>query len=286
MKNHFNEKAMLVVLNISFWASRKHDKKVSQEVADDHGTDVNVGRYRKNLLPFDAPSYKAVINALGNARVENYNHTLPWSNDGARILPAANFERYTEAMRSKKVEFDKAVKTFLEDYPVLRDKAKESLKTMYRPEDYPTVGEIERRFSFSTKVFPLPAGEDFRVELASDDVSEIRGQIEQEIKLAVADAMKDAYGRLHEVVSRMAARLSDKEARFKRSLVENIAELCDILPSLNLTGDAELTRLIDDSKAKLTRYDADTLREDSKLRDRVARDAKQIENDLAAFMAR
>lgn len=286
MGNSLNRKAMLVTLNISYWSSRKYDKKVSQEVADSHNTDQKVGRYRKNLLPVDAPSYQAVRNAISAARDEHYKHSLPWSSDGARILPAANFERYGEAMRAKRSAFDKAVQVFIAEYPTLREQAKGALNTMYQAEDYPVPADIVHRFGFSTKVFPLPSGEDFRVELTDVDVSGIRAQIEEETKAAVAEGMKDAYGRLHEVVARMAARLGDSSSKFKNSLVGNVRELCDLLPSLNLTGDADLTRLLSDVKGKLTTFEAEDLRDDSGLRRKVAQDARQIEHDLSAFMGR
>ncbi len=284
--NSLNRKAMLVTLSISYWSSRKYDRKVSQEVADTHKTDQRAGRYRKNLLPVDAPSYQGVRNTISAARDEHYKHSLPWSSDGARILPAANFERYAEAMRSKRAAFDKAVQVFIAEYPALREQAKEALNTMYQAEDYPMPSEIPQRFGFATKVFPLPAGEDFRVELTDVDTTEIRAQIERETKAAVAEGMKDAYGRLHEVVARMAARLGDPDGKFKNSLVENIRELCDLLPSLNLTGDTQLTRLVNDAKKMLTTNEADDLRNDAALRNKVAYDARRIEHDLAAFMGR
>lgn len=282
--NSLNRKAMLVTLNISYWSSRKYDRKVSQEVADSHKTDQRAGRYRKNLLPVDAPSYQAVRNAISAARDEHYKHSLPWSSDGARILPAANFQRYADAMREKRAAFDKAVREFIVEYPTLREQAKEALNTMYQSEDYPVPADIVDRFGFATKVYPLPSGEDFRVDLTNVNVGDIRNQIEQETKAAVAEGMKDAYARLHDVVSRMSARLGDPDGKFKNSLVGNIRELCDLLPSLNLTGDVELTRLVGDVKKKLTANEAEDLRDDPTLRKKVADDARQIEHDLAAFM--
>lgn len=282
--NSLNRKAMLVTLNISYWSSRKYDRKVSQEVADSHKTDQRAGRYRKNLLPVDAPSYQAVRNTISAARDEHYKHSLPWSTDGARILPAANFQRYADAMREKRAAFDKAVREFIVEYPALREQAREALNTMYQSEDYPPPADIVDRFGFATKVYPLPSGEDFRVDLTNVNVGDIRNQIEQETKAAVAEGMKDAYARLHDVVSRMSARLGDPDGKFKNSLVGNIRELCDLLPSLNLTGDVELTRLVGDVKKKLTVNEAEDLRDDPTLRKKVADDARQIEHDLAAFM--
>ena len=48
--NTLSEKAMLVNLNIRQWRAQKHDKNVSEEVAQNHGTTPDVGRYNKLLV--------------------------------------------------------------------------------------------------------------------------------------------------------------------------------------------------------------------------------------------
>ena len=44
------EKAMLAAVHISIWTAVKHDRKVSREVADQHGAHQGAGRYNKQLL--------------------------------------------------------------------------------------------------------------------------------------------------------------------------------------------------------------------------------------------
>ena len=43
-------RAMLVELQVSQWTARKYDRKVSNEVAEQHGAEHDMGRYNKNLL--------------------------------------------------------------------------------------------------------------------------------------------------------------------------------------------------------------------------------------------
>lgn len=47
-------KAMLCWLSISDWDGFAYDRTVSEEIADLHGAEKDVGRYRKRLLPKDA----------------------------------------------------------------------------------------------------------------------------------------------------------------------------------------------------------------------------------------
>ena len=156
-------KAMLVDLSIRAWSARKFDRKITEEVAQRHGTTEKVGRYNKNLLPFDAASYEAIWAVAGAARGEHYEQTLPWSDDGPRILTAANFMFYMDKSRARRRAFEGAVATFLPEYPGLKKKSEEISKGMYNAEDFPDQADMATRFEFSVKVFPLPSGEDFRV---------------------------------------------------------------------------------------------------------------------------
>ena len=43
------ERAMLAAVHISIWTAVKHDRKVSREVAEQHGAHAGAGRYNKKL---------------------------------------------------------------------------------------------------------------------------------------------------------------------------------------------------------------------------------------------
>ena len=47
------ERAMLAAIHISVWTAIKHDRKVSREVAEQHGAYAGAGRYNKQLLRED-----------------------------------------------------------------------------------------------------------------------------------------------------------------------------------------------------------------------------------------
>lgn len=281
---NLSTKAMLVSLTLTAWTARKYDKKVSKEVADAHNADTHVGRYNKNLLPVDAPSYKAVQHALNATRIYHYEQTLPWSNDGARILPALNYLEYTQGLRRKFSAIDNAVSDFVDDYPKLVANAQRTLNGLFRQEDYPSQADLRKRFTRETKILPLPDAYDFRVSLNDEDIASIRDAIERDTNASVEQAMRDLYDRLHAAVSRMVERLSDTEAVFRDSLVQNIRELCDIMPRLNLTGDTTLDELRARVEAELTEFEPNELRESKALRAEIARKAAKIQNDMQAFM--
>ncbi len=273
-------------LSISRWGARKYDHKISKDVAEEHKTTENAGRYNKNLLPFDADSHKKVYQAIGQAKDEHYTQTLPWTDEGWRILAATNYMAYTEAMRKHRSNFEKAVAAFLSKYPELHRKAKEGNPSMYRAEDYPSVDQLKYKYAFNLRVIPMPDPQDFRVSLGSDEVKQIRSQIERDTFDAVQEAVKDLYSRLHKAVHHMQEKLSTKEPRLYNSMVGNLRELCELVPRLNFTNDPKLEELRAQIEKALVIHEVEELREDKKLRGKVAKSAAKIEADIAAFMGR
>ncbi len=286
MENKLNTRAMLVALSVRMWLARKYDRKVSDEIAEKHKASKDAGRYNKNLLPVEAPSYKAIAQAMQKARSFHYEQTLPWSDEGSRILTAENYMAYTEGMREHRNEFEVAVAQFLPEYPSLHEAAKRVSGSLFKEEDYPRISDLPGKFGFNMKFFPLPDAGDFRVNLKSGDVDSIRQQIEHDTHAAIEEAVGDLYKRLHVAVSHMTEKLSDKDGKFKNTLVSNVQEICDLIPRLNLTKDRKLDQMRRDIEGTLTAYEADDLRTDKKLRKKVAAKAQEIENDLAAFMGR
>ena len=109
-----------------------------------------------------------------------------------------------------------------------------------------------------------------------DEVARIRKDIEARSTAATETAMADLWTRLHDVVSKMAERLGTKDAIFRDSLVDNVAELVDLLPRLNLTGDARLDAMRREVADKLLVYEPETLRKDGGARKETARAAEDI----------
>jgi hypothetical protein len=266
-------RAMLASLRISSWSARKYDKKVTKETNDAHGADADAGRYNKMLLPGDASSYKALTSHIAATRVLHYEQTLAWSDDGWRLLPVANYTKYTDKLRAAKHTYDALLADFLSDYPALQQAARVKLNGMYRDEDYPS--NVASKYGFGIEYNPVPAGGDFRVELSQSEIDIIATRTESRIKNAFEDAHKDAVKRLYDCVSRIHERLAQPEAIFRDSLITNAQELTDVLSRLNIANDVNLESLRR-ATASLATVSPDTLRNDAVTRIQTANDAQSI----------
>jgi hypothetical protein len=148
---------------------------------------------------------------------------------------------------------------------------------------FPSAGKVASLFYFETNFFPLPAASDFRVQIGDEAANEIRGEIERNTKDLMDNAMGNLWERLHECVSAMAERLSDPKKIFRDSLVKNVIDLCDLLPGLNVTGDAKLEQARADVVARLTGNGAQELRDNKIARRETAQAAVDILKQMEAL---
>ncbi len=239
---------MLATLSISQWTARKQDAKVTREVESTHNAHDS-GKFNKALV---AKSLLEPINKLvARIRESHYFNTYSWADSGARLLPNALFMDYSAMMRQYKTQFSMLVTDMLASYPTEVQAARNRLGTMYDPGDYPDPDDLAKRFAIKLEFTPIPAAEDFRVDLPAEAQDELRASVTQAVADRQADAVKACYSRIFDVVSKIEERLSDPDAIFKDSLITNAVELCRILDALNLTDDIGIWHIIREMRGKL-----------------------------------
>jgi hypothetical protein len=282
---------MLARLRISRWSASKHDKKITADVAAQHAADPTMGRYTKRLVAKER--LETIAQIATRARHHHYENTLPWLDDGARILPAANYFDYMQRQNALRAEFEQAVAEFAIAYPAVVDEAKASLNGLFDPADYPQPSDIRGKFTMQVDVDPMPTAEDFRVALSEDENSRIRESIQGRLDDAVQGAVSDVWHRVHEVVAKMVERLRayqvDADGKvqntFRDSLVGNVKSLVELLPKLNITGNNALEDMRHRLEAELCAFDAPTLREDANVRKEIADNADAILAEIKDYMA-
>jgi hypothetical protein len=279
-------RAMLASLTISQWSARKLDKTATRKTTDDAAAIAEAGRFNKNLLAGQDACLKAVSAIASAARADFYAATLPWSNDGPRILPADLWASVNAKLQDHAQTFYIAVNDFLTDYAQSRDRARFALGSMFRESDFPSVPDVRAKFAFAFEFDPLPTSQDFRVTLADDDADMLRKDIEARAAARYAAASRDAWQRLYAAVERIAVTLpqyaTGEVKRFNDSLTGNLDELVAILPSLNITQDPQLTAMTDRVKAELAHMNPQTLRDSDHARDKAANSAAAICRTMAA----
>lgn len=254
--------AVLVDLNIGVWTGRKMDKRVSEQVDTSNNTKARAGNYHKKLLAGTKAldQVHSVVNAI---RTWHYENTLPWSDNGQRLLPMANFFDYKAMLSQYQQQFNQAVEEFYSQYDTLVTAAAFSLGTLFNADDYPTVTQIRSKNYFQVGFSPIPDSGDFRVDIPE----EYRRELEETSQKRIDAAMKDTWDRLHECLKHMSDKLAGVEKQiFRDSLVTNAVELCGMLTKLNVTNDPKLEQARCELEKALVGVDAKELRKDDLLR--------------------
>ena len=270
-----NERAMLAAIHISIWTAVKHDRKISRDVASQHGAHQGAGRYNKQLLR-GADKLDDLRTLAGQIRQHFYKITLPWSDEGFRLLPSNFYFDLMERMREFEVSFDQGVESFLAVYPQYIDQVRPELNGLFREEDYPAADKLREKFGVKLEILPIPSGGDFRVQMSAEEQARVSREIDANVRQSLLRGTEDLWKRLREVVSHMVDRLNEPESRFHASLITNVFDLVEILPRLNVNGDAELNRFAEQIRQRLCNYSAHDLKKYDLLRVTTATDAANI----------
>lgn len=277
------ERAMLAAVHISIWTAIKHDRKVSREVAEQHGAYAGAGRYNKQLLR-EAERLESLRGLSGQIRQYFYKITLPWSDEGYRLLPAHFYFELTTKMREFEQAFAQQVEEFLAVYPSYIEQVRPELNGLFREEDYPSTDKLRNKFGVKLEVLPIPSGNDFRVTLSEEEQARVAREIDESVRQSLQKGTEDLWTRLKGVVAHMIERLSEPESRFHASLVTNICELVELLPRLNVNQDEELNRFAGEIRERLCGFTARDLKKNEILRAATANDAAQILTKMDAVL--
>ena len=246
-----------------------------------------MGRYNKLLIPKE--TLAEVRRLAGEARREHYFMTLPWDDNGYRVLPAAIYMEHAEKLREYSRQFLAAVEVFAAQFDQLVIESRSRLGG-FRAEDYPTSKEILDKFAIEAKVMPLPDANDFRVSLCDEEKDRIKRQITASVQASLTVASQELWQRMYEAVSHMAERLSAYKATdegvehpFRDSIVTNLVKLVDVMPRLNVTSDPELERLTAQVRASLL-VDPAELRKSESARIDTTMKAARIAQQMSAYM--
>lgn len=278
------DKAVLVRVKMTQWNIYVHDKALSNQLTAASGVAKNRARVNKHLMK-DCAQFKAVRSAF--TELGNYVrlHTLPWLDEGVRILPAENYLEFTQTLGQLKsridTELDQLVAVW--DSEVQRDIR--LLNGLSSPADYPPADKIRNYYTVSVRFMPIPASSDFRVEVDEAD----KQALEDAVKEAEESVTKHIIEELTEPLARLSKRLSEykggKGERWHNSLVENVRETAARMRRLNINNDPEIERIALEIQQALSPYAArpEDIREDKGFRSQAKRTADDLLTKLSGW---
>jgi hypothetical protein len=154
---------------------------------------------------------------------------------------------------------------------------------MFNRDDFPSQGNIERKFNFTLTFSPVPSVGDFRVDIGIDAEKVLREQYEQAYNDRVDSAMADVRQRLRSALERMSERLGydgGVKRVFHTSMVDNLKQVLVSADLMNLVDDEELRSTRDKVEQLIDSVTTKELRKD----DHIRKDVKsQVDGILDKF---
>ena len=274
--------SVLVEMNISVWTANKIDKGATDKVVSDNAAVQNAAQVRKNLMA-GTSMRKDIADYAAGCRLWHNTRTLPWADKGARLLATSLFMDYKAEANIRRATFDKMVDNFMVQYPSLVQTANNYLGTLFDAEDYPSPDKVREKFGFRLVFSPVPESSDFRLQVAEQDLNDLRQQYEESFNDRIADAMREPWDRLHKLLTGMSEKLTDAEGddeskkRYHDTLITNAQSLCSMLTHLNITKDPQLEQARRDLEITMLGADIDAIKESPEVR-------KGMKNKLDAIL--
>lgn len=286
-----SERAMLASLHISAWSGMMLDKEVTDATNEDFKASKDAGRYNKRLVA--TKFFQGISSAHSNSRRIHRLLTLPWEDDGTRVLATTGYMAYTEQMKKCRLKVEEEVKLLKGERDNIIADGKQRLGDMFNIDDYPSLEEMLDKFDFDVEIKSMPESSDFRAKLSDDATKAIIKDIERRSNERLENAMSDVFKRIQEMVGHMSEKLREytpakdgKKASgvIRDSIVYNIHELAELLPALNVTDDPRIEQLRKQLLEELVEHSPEILRADVKVRTATISKADKILKKVNSYL--
>lgn len=283
MTHALTQKAMVMNLSIGVWQGYRLDKDASRKVTEDAGAAADAARVNKHLIPKEALA--PIVTAQNAIRTHFYANTLPWRDNGDRLMTRKLFLTFIPEHEQLVAAFDETVRKFLdEDYPSAIAKAEFRMGAMFKREDYPSTSELRRKFYATLDIDALTTSGDFRVEIDQEHADKVRAAMDANAEARIQTATADVWRRMSETIGYFQQRMADPKAVFRDTTVTNIGELLDLVPGLNVLDDPAIEQVRAAIAKALGGIEAKDIRKDPDLRAELAGEAGKIMDTMRGFM--
>jgi hypothetical protein len=274
---------MVVSLHVSLWQGYRLDKETTRKVVHDANASDDAARVNKHLIP--KVMLADVQSAAGALRNHFYEKTLPWKDNGDRLLTRKLYMSFMQEHEGLRRDFDQASKIFVtERYPAARDQAAFRMGNLFKDGDYPHQDELMNKFRVSLDIDAVTTAGDFRCQV--EDSEEVKERIEKAMQERISKAMSDVWQRLADMIGSLAERLNgDEGGVIRKSTLNNLHEIVEILPGLNIADCPHLEKVRQDIEATLLGYEAKDLALGKvETRKQVGSEAARIMSDMESYM--
>ena len=274
--------------------SKRDDEAAANAAAADHTTSDRYTSYVQRLTKEDRlPPQQKLSEAR---RYLDFPTGFRWDGKGSFAVVNTKLDSVISKLEAFRAEFYDMVDKLCKSLPALRDRAKVDLNGAFYLLGFPTEDEVRERYKFEIKQSAITHPDDIRLNHVS---AKARAAIEDSTRKEYSDKVQDLHKqvveKLEAALSRVVTSLTEfnsgKIARFEDTMVTNLEELVEALPSLNVNNDRSISAAVTrarDLVSGLVRAAADKTLRDKKsdagteVRTEIAKQAGDILSKLKA----
>lgn len=315
--------AVLTSLSLGGGSRTRKDRRLTSKLNTEEGTSADALSVLKKLYPGESSRFVDPI-ATKDGEIATWwrTHTVPYDEDGKRLLRTEKVEEAKGYIRMARSEREKLVVEHAANIVWTIQTALTLLNGSANPRDYrclrcdsgpiehkglrynpPTREKLVERYPFTWRIEPVP---DDAVctshlgELLADDLEEQRAEWQRREREVVAAAELDIYERLVECIAKAvtgetegrngvfldAAGIPIQKPNGKsvNAWVRNLRSLVDLIPNIDISGSARLEELRQATLAGLCQFGSDQLKADPAARATVVDRATEILNRMAGYL--
>ncbi len=285
-----DSRSVLLVLNIGLPGNSKKIPSSVMQPSEPLPTDdleLQRARIRVNKSLWESDDLAAAKKLVGQTRHWLDSVSVPSfaMKSGVCRIPLSSVRDVIDRLKVLQEDFAVHRDNMASDLAGQKQIAKERLGSLYTETDYPQEEELRAKFTFYWRFIALTAPDQLgTVEsgIMAEEVAKGEALIRSEIQL-IRDALRAEFIKLVEhATARLASGEDGKKVVFRDSFISNIEGFITQFANRNLTDDDDLKAQVAILKRSLRGVDLDKLRENDKVRERVAARFKEVQDTMKA----
>lgn len=282
-------KGVIVIVN---FGTPGFDRKVGKDAIT--STDVKVDKSMltasKKLIECD--EFRNIGTVNGKIKSYMQRRSVPTSVGAIESLYLVPVDEFTEVMAFLKGQRDgermNAIEAFLAAYDKAKTEAKQKLGPLYDEDEYPTKEEL--REGFYMRIRPLDFSTPGRIKsLDAKMFDDAKAELSRDFQEAAQNMRLLMRETMHQLVGHLAERLTGtnengKPKIFRESAVMHVTEFLEHFAPRNVTDDAQLATLVEQTKALLKGVDVEALRKPDDYRTQLGKDLTKVTTALDTLL--
>lgn len=273
---------------VSFnWLGTRKTLDASQraKAAETFGADKNYLSASQKLFNTKHPLY-AKLTSIKNDIVGYWKgSTLPYTEDGVRLINRDKVENFSTTMQEWKERFDEAVFQLDLNLYELKAEAKNRLGDLYNDANYPD--SVKSLFKVEWD-FPSIDPPNYLAELAPAVYEQEKERVQARLNEAIALAESAFLQEFSELVKALHERLTPsadgQKKIFRDSAVENLTDFFSKFKALNIGSNADLDKLVNEAGELVKGIAPQELRDSKLLRQDIAKGLADLTGKLEPLL--